>query len=496
MTMGRGFDMSHVAFDTFSEGLPPARLTPSQRIELVCDPGSTHVIRSRVRSRRIGERAEEGDGVVAASGVVQGRPVFCFAQDARFVGGSLGEAQAETIVRVLSLAEDAGVPVVGLVESAGARFQEATAALSGYGRIFRQTVRLSTRVPQVSVISGVSAGGGSYAPALTDFVVMTKSAKMFLTGPGVVQAAIGEDVTLEELGGWGVHARNGVAQFVVPTEIDAAFLVRELLSYLPQNSAEDPPEAEPEDPIGANPGAHVPRDTQRVYDVRDVVREIVDGGKLLEVSPRWARNMVTGFARLDGRSVGIVANQPHYLGGVIDSWASEKAARFVHTCDKFRLPIVALVDTPGFMPGSREERRGVIRHGAGLLRAFAGATVPRLTVVLRSAYGGAYITMNSKDLGADFAFAWPRARIGIMAAQQAVSIIARRDIAAAPDPESHRLRLAEDYAAEHQNAHAAAREGFIDEVIGPDEARSRLCGALKLLAGKRRFPSRAFGRPH
>jgi acetyl-CoA carboxylase carboxyltransferase component len=460
-------------------------LAARERIDMLCDPGSTRTIRSAVRSRRIGARAQPGDGVVAASGEILGRPVFCYAQDARFVGGSLGEAHAETILRVMNLAADARVPVIGLIESAGARMQEATAALGAYGRIFRQTVRLSGDVPQISVITGVSAGGGSYAPALTDFIVMTKTANMFLTGPGVVKAAVNEDVTPQQLGGPGVHSRNGVAQFVADTEADAAFLVRDLLSYLPQNSSESPPQIAAVDPLGDNPGAFVPRETRRVYDMRDVVRCIVDGGDLIEVAPRWARNMVTAFARLDGRPVGIVANQPRYVGGVIDAEASQKAADFVDKCNAFGLPLVVLVDTPGFLPGLNQETRGVIRHGAGLLHAFAAATVPRVTVVLRQAYGGAYITMNAKDLGADFAFAWPRARIGIMAAQQAVAIINRREIAAAEDPAAYGLELAERYAAEHQNAHAAAEEGFIDEVILPGETRDRLCLALKTLALKR-----------
>jgi acetyl-CoA carboxylase carboxyltransferase component len=478
--------MAHVAFDTFAEGLPHAQLAPQERIELLCDPGSTHVIRSRVRSERMGHRARAGDGVVAAAGEVGGRPVFCYAQDRGFVGGSLGEAHADTIVRVLCLARDARVPVIALVESAGARVQEATAALGGYGRIFRHTVLLSGQVPQISIISGTSAGGGSYAPALTDFIVMTKTANMFLTGPSIVRSALGEDVTGHDLGGAHVHARNGVCQFVVPTDIDAAFLARELLGHLPQSAGAPLPEIEPEDAPVDNPGACVPRDTRRVYDVRDVISGIVDAGRLLEVSPRWARNMVTAFVRLEGRPVGVVANQPHHLGGVINSDASQKAARFVRTCDRFGLPVVALVDTPGFLPGRREEARGVIRHGATLLDAFSSATVPRLTVVLRQAYGGAYITMNSKDLGADFAFAWPRARIGIMAALQAVAFMYRREIAAARDPVARQIELSEEYAAEHQNAHAAAAGGFVDEVIAPAETRSRLCAALRTLEGKHR----------
>jgi acetyl-CoA carboxylase carboxyltransferase component len=484
--MPRRFEMSSVAFDTFRAGLPENRLDPRERIELLCDPGSATIIRSAVRSRRLGDKAQAGDGVVAASGEIQGRPIFCFAEDYSFAGGSLGEVHAQTIERVLSLAGDAQVPVIGLIESAGARMQEATAALGGYARIFKQTVALSGRVPQISVLTGISAGGGSYAPALTDFIVMTKAANMFLTGPGVVRAALGEEVTPSELGGSRVHARNGVCQFVVPTDIDAAFLARELLSYLPQNSSEDPPDAAVEPALMDDPGACVPRETRRVYDIRDVVRGIVDGGKILEVSPRWARNMVTGFARLDGRSIGVVANQPRYLGGVINSAGSRKAARFVRTCNAFGLPLVVFVDTPGYLPGKSEEQRGVISHGAELLHAFAGATVPRLTVVLRQAYGGAYITMNAKDLGADFDFAWPRARIGIMAASQVVSIIDRREIEAATDPEELRLALAEGYATEHQSAQIAASEGFIDEVISPTETRGRLAGALRTLAGKRR----------
>ncbi|HEX8742861.1 MAG TPA: carboxyl transferase domain-containing protein [Thermoleophilaceae bacterium] len=463
----------------------PPPLGPRERIELLCDPGSVQVIRSTVESRRIGARAQPGDGVVAAAAAVDGRPVFCFAQDGCFVGGSLGEAHAETIVRVLSLARDARVPVVSFVESAGARVQEATAALGGYGRIFRETVALSHHVPQISIISGTSAGGGSYAPALTDFIVMTRDATMFLTGPGVVRAATGESVGAAELGGAAVHSRNGVCQFVAPTEADAAVLTRELLSYLPQNTSEAPPGAEPREPLDDNPGAHVPRETRKVYDVRDVARAIVDGGRLLEVAPRWARNVVTAFARIDGRSIGIVANQPRHLGGVLDSAASRKAARFVSTCDRFNVPLVVLVDTPGFLPGTRQERSGVIWHGSELLRAFGGASVLRLTVVLRQAYGGAYITMNSKDLGADYAFAWPRARVGIMAAAHAVGIINRREIAAAPDPVARQLELSERYAAEHLSAHAVAREGFVDEVIAPHETRARLAAALRTFGGKR-----------
>jgi acetyl-CoA carboxylase carboxyltransferase component len=469
-------------------GAPYPPLTAGERLELLCDVGTLRTIRTTVTSRRMGEKARPGDGVVAGAGEVDGRPIFCYAQDASFAGGSLGAAHADSIVRVLELAGTARVPVIGFVESGGARMQEGTAALGGYGRIFRQNVALSGQVPQISVIAGTSAGGGSYSPALTDFVMMTKRASMFLTGPGVVAEVMGEQVSAAELGGHKVHERNGVCQFVAEDDAESIFLVRELLSYLPQNASERPPERRSVASIGGDPSACVPSEQRRVYDVRDVIHRIVDGGRLLEVSERWARNMVVGFARIEGRSVGIVANQPHHLGGTIDSDAAQKAARFVRTCNSFGVPLVVLVDAPGFLPGSKQEANGVIRHGAKLLHAFAEATVPRLTVVLRKAFGGAYITMNSRDLGADMAFAWPQAEIGVMGAGQAVGVIARREIAAAEDPEAARAALAADYAAEHLSASIAAREGFIDEVIEPRETRARLAWALTALDRERRVP--------
>lgn len=460
----------------------PERLHAIERLELLCDEDSLHVIRSRVSSWRMGDRARPGDGVIGASGSIEGRPVLCYAQDSDFAGGSLGEAHADTIVRVLRLAAEARVPVVGFVESGGARMQEGIAALAGYGRIFSENVRLSGRVPQLSIITGTSAGGGSYSPALTDFVVMTRAASMFLTGPAVVREVLGEQVSTAQLGGVGVHERNGVCQFSAPSDVDSIFLCREILSYLPQSAWERPPLT----PAGAtpaeDPGAHVPAEARRVYDVRAVVRALMDDGELLEVSAKWARNMVTAFARIDGRPVGVVANQPRHLGGVIDADAAQKAARFVRTCNAYGLALVVLVDAPGFLPGSRQERGGVIRHGAKLLHAFCEATVPRLTVVLRKAFGGAYITMNSKDLGADLALAWPGAEIGVMGARQAVGVIRRREIAAAADGEELRDRLADAYAEEHLGACHAAREGFIDEVIEPGETRERLAGALALLS--------------
>ncbi len=429
----------------------------------------------------MGAKARAGDGVVGGSGLVDGRPIYVYAQDVSFAGGSLGAAHADTIVRVLQLAREAHVPAVGFIESGGARMQEGTAALGGYGRIFREHVASSGLIPQISVIAGTSAGGGCYAPALTDFVLMTRDAKMFLTGPGVVAEAMGEDVSAEELGGPGVHERNGVCQFVAENDTESIFLTRELLSYLPQNAHEGVPPRPFSTHSAGDPGHCVPLEARRVYDIRDVIRTIADNGRLLEVSEKWARNMVTGFCRIEGESVGVIANQPKWLGGTIDAEASQKAARFVRICNSFGLPLVVLVDTPGFMPGTKQESAGVIRHGAKLLHAFAEATVPKLSVVLRKAFGGAYITMNSRDLGADYAFAWPQAEIGVMAAKQAVGIISRREIAASEDPDGMRDALAAEYGEQHLGAELAAREGFIDEVIEPRETRDRLAWAIASL---------------
>ena len=337
------------------------------------------MIRSTVLPRRPSKRVRPGDGVVAAAGRIAGRPVYCYAQDGSFAGGSLGEAHAESIVRVIQLAGRAGVPVIGFVESAGARMDDGVAALGGYGRIFRETVVNSGQVPQITIVTGVSAGGGAYSPALTDFVIMTGESSMFLTGPKIVRDVTGEDVDAAELGGPRVHGRNGVCHFEAVSDGAAALLARDLLSHLPQRAGEPSPATAPADAPGADPSTHVPAEARRVYDVRDAASEIVDGGRLLEVSERWARNMVTAFCRVAGRPVGLIANQPWYLGGVIDSAAAQKAARFVRKCDDFGVPLLVLVDTPGFLPGTRQEAQGVIRHGAGLLHAFAAASVPKLT---------------------------------------------------------------------------------------------------------------------
>jgi acetyl-CoA carboxylase carboxyltransferase component len=451
----------------------PATLSALDRLLALCDPGSFQPIRSRVSSAVLGERAVPGDGVVAGAGRVNGRPVFCYAQDASFLGGSLGEAHADSIVRMFELAGRAKAPIVGFVESGGARMQEGVDALGGYGRIFRATVGLRGRVPRISIVSGLSAGGGAYAPALTDFVIMSGQSSMFLTGPRVVKEALGEDVTAEELGGPGVHERTGVCHLTAADHVAAADLARRLLAYGSPAPGMPAP--------GPDPGSFVPADGRKVYDVRDVVRAIADDGSFLELGARWARNMAIGLARIDGRAVAVIANQPKHLGGVIDAAGSEKASWMVGRADRLGLPLVVLVDTPGFMPGTRQERAGVIRHGAGLLEAFAAATVPKVTVVLRKAFGGAFITMNSKDLGADLVLGWPQAEIGVMGAIPAVGIIHRRQLAVATDPETERARLAALYAEEHLSASAAAARGAVDETIAPSATRDRLAGALEAL---------------
>jgi acetyl-CoA carboxylase carboxyltransferase component len=451
----------------------PTQAGHLERLELLCDPGTLQLIRTGVVSSRMGEKARPDDGVLVGGGRVEGRPVFCYAQDPSYLGGSLGQVHAESIVRVMELARRRAAPVVGFVESGGARLQEGHDALAGYGRIFRASVQLSRIAPQITVVSGVAAGGGAYSPALTDFVVMTEAGRMFLTGPRIVRAALGEEVGMEELGGPDVHGRNGVAHFIVDSESDAATLARELLGLLSQRVGEPPPPADPD--RSPEPVPTVPSDPRKVYDVREVARSLLDGGELLEESPRWAANMVTGLGRIEGQPVAVIANQPRVLAGVIDAAGAEKAARFVEKCDRFRLPLIVLADTPGFMPGVREEGAGVIRRGAGLLHAFAGATVPKLTVVLRKAYGGAVITMNSRDLGADAVFAWPGAEIGIMAARQAVDIVHRKRLAEGDgDPEL----LASAYAEEHLGADAAAATGFVDEVIEPEATRVHLARTL------------------
>lgn len=472
-----------------------SRPGPLAQLEALCDPGTLELVRTAVRSQAVGDRAVAGDGVVAAMGLIDGRPVVCYAEDSSFLGGSLGAQHAESIVVLLRLAERGRRPVVGFVSSGGARLQEGLAALGGYGEIFAAMTRLSGVVPQISVVSGTSAGGGAYAPALGDIVIMTRDASMFLTGPGVIAQVMGEEIDAQSLGGPRVQAANGVAHFVVEDPSAGAALCRELLGLLPQSAGDLPPLAPPEPSVPGDPGARVPADPRRVYDVREVIMRLVDRGHLLEYGERWARNMVCGWARLEGRSVGLVANQPRYLGGVLDSEAAQKAARFVRTCHLFGLPLITLVDTPGFLPGSAQERSGVIRHGAKLVHAFAEARVPKLTVVLRKSFGGAHIAMNSKHLGADVVLAWPLATLGVMGAEQAVGVIHRRRLVALDDPAAERSALAQAYGARHLSVIRAAELGFVDEVIEPIHTRRRLSNALELLDRPAGRPARAGNTP-
>jgi acetyl-CoA carboxylase carboxyltransferase component len=444
----------------------PARLDPVGRLEALFDPGTLRVLPE--------PRGDRAIAVVAGIGKVVGRSVLGYAQDSGLGAGATGELEAESIVGVLRSARRRRVPVVGFLESAGARLQEGAAALGGLGRVFYGNVALSGYVPQISVLTGTAAGGGCYSPALTDFIVMTHEASMFLTGPRVVHQALGEDITAAALGGAGVHQGNGVCDFVVRDDLEAIELTRELLGYLQGDARPCRHASAPR----TDPGRFVPRSPRRVYVVRDVVRALVDDGRFLEVAQMWARSLVTGFARLGGASVGIVANQPRYLGGVLDAQASEKGARFVRTCTDYRVPLLVLVDTPGFLPGVRQEAAGVIRHGAQLVRAFAQATVPRVTVILRKAFGGAYISMNSKDLGADAALAWIDAEIGIMGPRAAVAILHRAELADADEGEGLAERLAEQYRARNISARRALELGLLDAVIAPRATRNQVISAL------------------
>ncbi|MEA2392164.1 MAG: methylmalonyl-CoA decarboxylase subunit alpha [Solirubrobacteraceae bacterium] len=441
----------------------PEHLVARARLELLFDSGTFRPTRSMV-----------GDGVLAGSGRVNGRVVCAWAQDGAFKGGSLGTRGGETIARTIQRADGLGVPVVGFPHSGGARLQEGVAALHAYSAIFRAQA-LAT-VPQISVIGGPCAGGAAYSPALGDLTIMAGSdAKMFLTGPAVVEKVTRERVTALELGGPKIHGRNGVAHLVADHDVHAAELVRSALAHLPSQVGGPLPLHPPADPVPGDPADVLPAREREVYDVRDVAARLVDGGELLELGPRWARNLVVGFARIEGMPVGVIANQPKYLGGCLDAESSQKGAWFVDLCDRFGLPLVVLVDTPGFLPGVSQEQAGVIRHGASLLRAFGVATTPRVTLTMRQAYGGAHIVMNSRDLGADLTLAWPHAKIGVMGPSQAVEVVNRREIAAGADAQA----LADAYAAEHLPVRVAASRGFIDEIVAPSETRERIAFALE-----------------
>ncbi|NPA27095.1 MAG: acyl-CoA carboxylase subunit beta [Chloroflexi bacterium] len=470
------------------------KLTARERLELLLDPGSFReidmLVTHRARAFGLDKRRFLGDGVVTGWGTIDGRLVFVFSQDFTVLGGSLGEAHARKIVKILDMALKNGAPVIGINDSGGARIQEGIDALGGYAEIFLRNTLASGVIPQISLVMGPAAGGAVYSPALTDFIFMVRGTSyMFVTGPQVVKAVTHEDVTFEELGGADVHAtKSGVAHVVADSEAELLALARRLLTYLPQNNMEDPPYVETgDDPLRQDPELNtlVPTDPAKPYDIREVIRRVVDNGEFFEIHEHFAPNIVVGFARLGGYTVGIVANQPAVLAGVLDIDASVKAARFVRFCDAFNIPIVTFVDVPGFMPGTVQEHGGIIRAGAKLLYAYSEATVPKLTVITRKAYGGAYDVMSSKHLRGDLNLAWPTAEIAVMGPEGAVKIIFRKEIAAAEDPEARKRELVEAYRREFAHPYIAASRGYIDDVIEPRETRPRLINALQMLANKR-----------
>ena len=450
--------------------------TPLLTEDLV-DEGSFVPLRTAARSRHM-EAGPPGDGAVCGEGTIDGRRVFVFEQDSRVLGGSLGGTHAESICRVLDLADRFAAPVIGIHRSGGARIQEGVEALAGYGKIFARHVRLRKRVPQIALVDGACAGGAAYGPALMDFLIVPRTdAYLFLTGPDVVKEVTGEDVSFDQLGGARVAERSGLATMVVRDGLGLAPATRELLSYLPSPVGSSGERVIGTAPSG-DPGSQVPSDGRVSYDIRPVIERIVDTGSFLELRAAFAPNLVVGFARLDGAVVGIVANQPRFLAGSIDIEASRKGAWFVSMCDRFRIPLAVLVDTPGFLPGTEQEAGGVIPAGASFLSAFVDASVPKATVVLRKAFGGAYIVMNARDLGADYTFAWPGAEIAVLGAAGAVRILERRKLAAADDPEAMRVELEDSYRERYLSPWPAAQGGFIDEVIEPSETRTRLIRAL------------------
>jgi len=470
------------------------KMTVRERLQAFLDDGSFVEIGLLARHRAAGfglERSRpDTDGVVTGWGTVDGRKVFVYAHDFRIFGGSLGEVFATKIHTLMDLASRTGAPIIGLNDGGGARIQEGITALAGFGGIFARNVSLSGVVPQISVILGPCAGGAAYSPALTDFVFSVKDkTNLFLTGPDVVEAVTGEKTTHEELGGAVTHAtRTGLASFLADDESSCFDEVRYLLSFLPSNNHEDPPYFAPTDQPSrrCDELLHVvPAEANRAYDVRDVIEVIVDDGDYLEVHPLWAMNIVCALARLDGHVVGIVANQPLVLAGALNIDAAEKAARFVRSCDSFNIPLVTLVDVPGFLPGVDQEHAGIIRRGAKLLYAYCESTVPRVQVVLRKAYGGAYIVMDSKSLGADLAFAWPSNEIAVMGAEGAASIIFRKELAATPDPVQRRQELVAEYTERLMSPYIAAERGMVDDVIDPGDTRTILIRSLDMLRSKR-----------
>ena len=469
------------------------KLTARERLDVLLDPGSFQelgtFVRHQARAFGLEKNRPYGDGVVTGFGTIEGRLVYVFSQDFTVFGGSLGLAHAEKIVKVMKLALENGAPIIGLNDSGGARIQEGVAALGGYADIFLQNTLASGVVPQISAILGPCAGGAVYSPAITDFVFMARGTSyMFVTGPNVVKTVTNEEVTQEELGGADTHAsKSGVCHRAFPNEGALLLGIRELMSSLPSNCEDAVPSAPTSDPASRADAALdtlVPENPNKPYDMHEVIRRVVDEGRFFEIHPDYASNLIVGFARLGGRSVGIVANQPAVLAGVLDLNTSIKGARFVRFCDAFNIPLVVFEDVPGFLPGTDQEWRGVIRHGAKLLYAFCEATVPKLTVITRKAYGGAYDVMNSKHIRADLNFAWPSAEIAVMGPKGAVEIIRKREIAEADDPAAAEAQFAEEYRRHFANPYVAAELGYVDDVIRPSETRRVLIRGLEMLQHK------------
>ncbi|MBI2758194.1 MAG: acyl-CoA carboxylase subunit beta [Chloroflexi bacterium] len=470
------------------------RLTARERIDILLDKGSFRemdaFIEHRTHDFNLDEQKFLSDSVVTGWGTIEGRLVYVFSQDFTVFGGSLGEVHAEKICKVMDMAMKTGAPVIGLNDSGGARIQEGVVSLGGYADIFLRNTLASGVIPQISAIMGPCAGGAVYSPALTDFIFMVRnSSYMFVTGPDVVKTVTHEDVSFEDLGGASVHSeKSGVCHVTADSEADTLFLIRRLLEYLPQNNMEDPPFVQNgDDPLRMEEGLNsiVPESPDKPYDIKEVIRMIVDNGQFFEIHENFAANIVVGFARLGGHSIGIVANQPAVLAGVLDIDASEKGARFVRLCDSFNIPIITFEDVPGFLPGTHQEHGGIIRSGAKLLYAYCEATVPKLTVITRKAYGGAYCVMSSKHIRSDLNLAWPTAEIAVMGPDGAVSIIFRKELEKAKDPVKRKAELVAEYREKFANPYVAAERGYVDDVIEPKETRPRLINALEMLQNKR-----------
>ena len=469
------------------------RLTARERLDLLLDKGSFRemdpFVVHRTHDFGLDEQKFMSDSVVTGWGTVDGRLVYVYSQDFTVFGGSLGEVHAEKICKIMDMAMKNGAPIIGLNDSGGARIQEGVIALGGYADIFLRNTMASGAIPQISAIMGPCAGGAVYSPALTDFIFMTRNTSyMFVTGPDVVKTVTHEEVTQEELGGASVHSeKSGVCHVAADSEADTLYLIRKLLTYLPQNNMEDAPFVLADDLLRMEEGlnAIIPDDPNKPYDIKEVISLIVDSGQFYEIHENYAQNIVVGFARLGGHSIGIVANQPAVLAGVLDIDASEKAARFVRFCDAFNIPIITFVDVPGFLPGTVQEHHGFIRSGAKLLYAYCEATVPKLTVITRKAYGGAYDVMSSKHIRGDINLAWPSAEIAVMGPDGAVNIIFRKELDAAKDPVKKKAELVAEYKEKFANPYVAAQRGYIDDVIEPKETRPRLINALEMLSNKR-----------